>query len=195
MPATSRRRSSRDGDVEPAAAELETSRLVLRRWGAEDAEALVRWHGDPVLMANMGFVSTREQSEAVAERFLAHWDEHGFGWMTVWEKETDTLVGRSGLAFHRAWPRDPEVGWLIDTPWQGRGYATEAGAACLAHGFSLGFDRIVSICMPENAPSRRVMEKLGFRVWHELHDTKLDLTLLVHLRERGLGSDPSVDKR
>jgi Acetyltransferase (GNAT) domain len=35
---------------------------------------------------------------------------------------------------------DPEVGWLIDIPWQGKGLATEAGAACLALGFEeLGF--------------------------------------------------------
>jgi RimJ/RimL family protein N-acetyltransferase len=176
-----------------AVEELETSRLVLRRWRAEDAEALVRWHGDPVLMANMGFVSTREQSEAVAERFLAHWDENGFGWMTVWEKETDVLVGRSGLAFHRAWPEDPEVGWLIDTPWQGRGYATEAGAACLAQGFSLGFERIVSICTPENAPSRRVMETLGFRIWRTLQDDRLGLQLLLHVRERDDGAGPQME--
>jgi hypothetical protein len=28
------------------------------------------------------------------------------------------------------------------------------------------------------------MEKLGFRLWHELRDAKLDLALLVHVRER-----------
>jgi RimJ/RimL family protein N-acetyltransferase len=165
--------------------ELETTRLHLRRWRAEDIQPLVRWHGDPVLMRHMGRVSSREQTEAVAERFLDHWTEHGFGWMTVWEKETEALVGRSGVAFHRLWPDDPEVGWLIDTPWQGRGYATEAGAACVRHAFGeLGLERVVSICTPENLASRRVMEKLGFRVWRELDDRSLELTLLLHVRER-----------
>ena len=182
MRATSRGRSS---PAEFVREELETPRLRLRRWRAEDIQPLVRWHGDPALMRHMGRVATREQTEAVAERFLEHWTEHGFGWMTVWEKETETLVGRSGVAFHRLWPDDPEVGWLIDTPWQGRGYATEAGAACVRHAFGeLGLERVVSICTPENLASRRVMEKLGFRVWRELDDPSLDLTLLLHVRER-----------
>jgi RimJ/RimL family protein N-acetyltransferase len=165
--------------------ELETARLLLRRWRPEDLEALVRWHSDPALMRHMGRVSSREQTEEVAERFLAHWGEHGFGFMTVWEKGTETLVGRSGLAFHRLWPDDPEVGWLIDTPWQGRGYATEAGAACVRYGFGeLRLDRIVSICTPENASSRRVMEKLGLSAWRRLRDETLDLDLLVHKCDR-----------
>jgi RimJ/RimL family protein N-acetyltransferase len=165
--------------------ELETARLLLRRWRPEDLEALVRWHSDPALMRHMGRVSSREQTEEVAERFLAHWEEHGFGFMTVWEKGTETLVGRSGLAFHRLWPDDPEVGWLIDTPWQGRGYATEAGAACVRYGFGeLRLDRIVSICTPENASSRRVMEKLGLSAWRRLRDETLDLDLLVHKCDR-----------
>jgi RimJ/RimL family protein N-acetyltransferase len=95
------------------------------------------------------------------------------------------LIGRVGLAYHRVWPDDPEVGWLIDTPWQGRGLATEAGEACLRYGFDeLEFERIVSICTAENASSRRVMEKLGFRLWQEIRDPKLDLDLLLHVRER-----------
>ena len=167
--------------------ELETARLVLRRWRREDTEPLVRWHSDPTLMRHMGRVASRELTEAVAERFLAHWEEHGFGWMTVWEKETGALVGRSGPGFHRLWPDDPEVGWLIDTPWQGRGYATEAGAACIDYAFGeLCFERVVSICTPENAASRRVMEKLGFRLWRELPDRTLDLDLLLHRLDRDL---------
>jgi RimJ/RimL family protein N-acetyltransferase len=165
--------------------ELQTARLWLRRWRPEDLESLVRWHADPALMRHMGRVASREHTERVAERFLAHWEEHGFGFMTVREKATDALVGRSGVAFHRLWPHDPEVGWLIDTPWQGQGYATEAGAACVRYGFEeLGLERLVSICTTENAPSRRVMEKLGFTVWRELHDETLDLTLLLHVRWR-----------
>jgi RimJ/RimL family protein N-acetyltransferase len=123
--------------------------------------------------------------EADLERYERHWREHGFGLWAAEEKETGALIGRVGLAYHRVWPDDPEVGWLIDTPWQGRGLATEAGEACLRYGFDeLEFERIVSICTAENASSRRVMEKLGFRLWQEIRDPKLDLDLLLHVRER-----------
>jgi RimJ/RimL family protein N-acetyltransferase len=166
--------------------ELETARLRLRRWRPDDAEALFRWHTDPELMRHMHKLSfSREEMKADLERYERHWEEHGFGLWAAEDKGSGTLIGRIGLAYHRLWPKDPEVGWLVDTAWQGRGLAGEGGAACIEYGFGeLGFARIVSICTAENAASRRVMEKLGFRVWQEIHDPKLDLDLLLHLRER-----------
>lgn len=166
--------------------QLETPRLRLRRWRPEDLDALVRWQQDPDLMLHMGKPSfTREETETHFDRYERHWEEHGFGLWAAEEKQTGSLVGRAGLAYHRMWPSDPEVGWLIDTPWQGQGLATEAGAACIAYGFEeLGLPRLVSISTPENAASRRVMEKLGFREWQELDDPTLGLTLLLHVRER-----------
>lgn len=127
---------------------------------------------------------TRDEMVADIERYERHWDEHGFGLWAAEEKETGMVIGRVGLAYHRVWSDDPEVGWLIDTPWQGQGLATEAGAACVSYGFDeLGVDRIVSICTAENIPSRRVMEKLGFRAWQPVRDEKLGLDLLLHVRE------------
>jgi RimJ/RimL family protein N-acetyltransferase len=165
--------------------ELETPRLRLRRWRRDDLDALARWHADPNLMRHMHKLSfTRDEMEADIERYERHWAEHGFGLWAAEDKKSGMLIGRVGLAYHRVWPHDPEVGWLIDTPWQGKGLATEAGAACLRYAFGeLGFKRVVSICTAENAASRRVMEKLGLRLWQEIHDSKHDLELLLHVRE------------
>jgi RimJ/RimL family protein N-acetyltransferase len=127
---------------------------------------------------------TREEMEEDLARYEAHWCDHGFGLWAVEEKATSKLIGRVGLAFHRVWPDDPEVGWLIDIPWQGKGLATEAGAACLALGFEeLGFERIVSICTAENAASRRVMEKLHLLPWQSVDDSVHGLRLMVHKRD------------
>jgi RimJ/RimL family protein N-acetyltransferase len=61
-------------------------------------------------------------------------------------------------------PRTHEIGWAVDPGHQGRGYATEAANALLAHGFEdLGLHRIIATCQPQNAASVRVMEKLGLR--------------------------------
>ena len=164
---------------------LETPRLLLRRWRPDDLDTLARWHVDPELMRHMGKPSfTREEVEADFRRFEQHWAEHGFGLWAAEEKASGELVGRAGLAYHRVWSNDPEVGWLIDRPWQGRGLATDAGAACVEYALGeLGFERVVSICTAENAASRRVMEKLGFRVWRDLYDPKHDLKLLLHVRD------------
>ena len=71
---------------------------------------------------------------------------------------------------------------MLDPAWWGRGIATEAGAASIAWSFGeLGFARVVSIAIETNAASRRVMEKLGFRLldrvpsrWGELWVHALD---------------------
>ena len=165
---------------------VETPRLRLRPFGEDDLDTYARWHADPALIGPMGLAPyTRDRAEAQLERHLRHWEEHGFGLWAVEENETGTLIGRAGAQYHRMWPHDPEVGWLIDVPWQGRGLATEAGAASIRYVFDeLGFGRVVSICIPENTASRRVMEKLGLRLFHELDDPDLGLRLLIHARER-----------
>ena len=162
--------------------ELETARLRLRRWRDDDLPTLARWNADPVVMRHMGRgPMTLEESAAALDRTQRHWDGHGFG---VWAAEllvTGELVGRIGLSYHRAWPGDPEVGWLIDPAHTGRGLATEGGAACVEYGFGvLGAPRLVSICTEENVESRRVMEKLGFRLHEQIPFEELGITLWVH---------------
>ena len=44
-----------------------------------------------------------------------------------------------------------ECGFGLGRGWWGRGYATEAAAAAIAHGFErLGLERIISIIYPDN---------------------------------------------
>jgi RimJ/RimL family protein N-acetyltransferase len=67
---------------------------------------------------------------------------------------------------------DPEV-W-------GRGYATEAGGACLPPMFEEhGFERVVSIVRPENARSIAVQERLGFEPWREVLWEEVGIMLQV----------------
>ena len=55
-----------------------------------------------------------------------------------------------------------EVRWRLARAAWGRGYATEAGAAALDHGFVvLEFTEILSFTAVDNARSRRVMERFG----------------------------------
>ena len=165
---------------------LETPRLLLRRWRPDDLDTLARWQADSELMRYMGKPSfSRKETEAHLADYERHWAEHGFGLWAVEEKEAGVLIGRAGLAYHREWPHDPEVGWLIDTPWQRKGLATEAGAGCIVYAFGeLDFPRVVSIAVAENAASRRVMEKLGFAAWQEADDSVFGVRLIVHKRDR-----------
>jgi RimJ/RimL family protein N-acetyltransferase len=137
---------------------------VLRRFEPRDADTLHRWRGDAAFRRYLGGPTfDRTATEAALEAWERHWRKHGFGLLAVDERASGELVGRSGLSYHAAWPDDPEVGWAFDPAVWNRGFATEAGTACVAWGFGvLGLRRLVSITVEENLASRRVMEKLGF---------------------------------
>jgi RimJ/RimL family protein N-acetyltransferase len=165
--------------------ELETPRLRLRQWRDDDLETLACWNADTYVMRHMGRPPmTREESEDALARYRRHWDEHGFGIWAVELRGTGELVGRIGLSYHRAWPDDPELGWLIDPGHTGRGLATEGGAASADYGFeALRAPRLVSICIGENVESLRVMEKLSFRLHATVPFEPLGIDLLVHTRD------------
>jgi len=57
-----------------------------------------------------------------------------------------------------------EVGWEIVEELRGRGLATEAMRAAIADAWDRsGADHLVAYIRPENEPSLRIAEKLGFR--------------------------------
>lgn len=162
--------------------ELTTARLRLRAWREDDLEPLARLNADPLAMRHMGRGPLDlDETRGQLERFHAHWEEHGFGLWAIEDRETGAFLGRTGVSYHAVWPEDPEVGWFLDPSVWGRGLATEAGGASVRYGLEvIGAERLVSICVPENEASRRVMERLGFAYLTTRHYEPLNLTLWIH---------------
>jgi RimJ/RimL family protein N-acetyltransferase len=169
-----------------AVPELETARLRLRAWRDDDLEPLARLNADPLAMHHMGRGPLDlDETRGQLERFRAHWRKHGFGLWALEDRETGAFLGRTGVSYHAVWPDDPEVGWFLDPKVWGRGLATEAGGASIRYGFeTVKAPRLVSICIPENRASRRVMEKLGFTYLTTRPYEELGLDLLIHVKER-----------
>jgi RimJ/RimL family protein N-acetyltransferase len=145
--------------------ELRTDRLLLRRWGQSDRRPFAELNADLRVMAHFPGVLTSEESDAMVTRIEAHFDQRGFGLWAVEVPDRTPFIGFVGLAvlsFEAHFTPCVEVGWRLAVDSWGRGYATEAARAALAFGFdSAGLEEIVSITVPENARSRRVMERLG----------------------------------
>jgi RimJ/RimL family protein N-acetyltransferase len=144
---------------------LETPRLTLRGWRESDLRPLARINRDPAVTRYLGGPIPKFESDQIVGRFLQKWTEQPeFGWWALEARQTAELIGFLGLA--RPDFTDPpapctEIGWrLARTAW-GKGYATEAARAALAHGFRCGLDSVVSFTVPDNTRSRRVMERLG----------------------------------
>jgi len=149
---------------------LAGERLRLRRWRGDDLDAFAAMNADAAVMRYFRSVLTRDDSAAFMQRIETHFDTHGFGFWAVEDRESGRLVGMTGLAcvtfdapFVRA-AASPviEIGWRFIPDVWGRGYAPEAARVALRVGFDIfGFSEIVAFTVPHNAPSRRVMEKLG----------------------------------
>jgi RimJ/RimL family protein N-acetyltransferase len=80
----------------------------------------------------------------------------------------DRVVGVCGLFRIDADLKTADLGFMIGTPFWGRGHATAAGRVLLAHGFgTMGLQSVQSSCLLWNAAAMRVLEKLGFQPTHE----------------------------
>lgn len=144
--------------------ELRTERLLLRRWTERDRAAFHALNSDPAVMATIGPVMSRGESDAFMNRIEARFDELGYGLWCVELLDGDgdgEPIGFTGLAV--PWFRDGvEVGWRIRSEHWGRGYAPEAARACIGHAFDVvGLDEVISFTARTNTKSMRVMEKLG----------------------------------
>ncbi len=143
--------------------QLRTERLLLRPWREEDREPFAAMNADPAVMEHFPAVLTRPESDALVDRVEAHFDEHGYG---LWAVEADgAFVGFTGLVWQTyEAPFTPalEVGWRLARSAWGHGYATEAGAAALAHVLAV-VGSVVSTTALTNLRSQRVMQRLGMR--------------------------------
>jgi RimJ/RimL family protein N-acetyltransferase len=152
---------------------IETDRLFLRRWRDPDRELFARLNRDRRVMEFFPGPLSAEQSDALVDRIEAHFDQHGFGLWAAELRATGGFIGFIGLAiprFEAAFTPCVEIGWRLDPAHWGKGLATEGAQAVVRHAFEVvGLDEIVSLTVPGNVRSRRVMEKLGMT-----HDPKED---------------------
>ena len=145
---------------------LQTERLALRRFRADDGENLYRLDSDPRVMRYIGdgSVGTRASVAAALARSSAYYERYpGLGVWPAEERATGGFIGWFCLKYvpHTV---DVEVGYrLLPQAW-GRGYATEGARALVAHGFGvLGLYRIIGLTHPDNLASQRVLQKAGLR--------------------------------
>ena len=143
---------------------IETERLLLRRFEEQDIEPLLAMDLDPRVRRYLGNDLwdpdvLRERAER-AVRTPRDWGPLGF--FAVTAKPDPAFLGWVCLKDLDETP-EMEIGYRYAHGAWGRGYATEAAQAVLAHGFGPGgLERIVAVTHPENLASQRVIDKCGF---------------------------------
>ncbi len=147
--------------------QLQTERLLLRRWRSEDLPPLAAMNADPAVMEHFPATLSAAESATSMERVEACFDAHGYGrWAVELPREAAFVgfVGLSPVDIDVPFAPAVEVGWRLARAFWGRGIATEAAAAAAAFGLrELQLAEVVSFAAVGNLRSRRVMERLGMR--------------------------------
>lgn len=143
-----------------------TERLKFRSWREDDLPLARLMFGDPRITAQIGgpfdeaTVVARLAAELANQRDqqIAYWPILLYG---------SREIGCCGLR-----PRDPErrvyeLGFFLQPPYWGQGFAAEAGTSVVAYAFGkLGAARLFAGHHPENQASQGTLEKLGFHYTH-----------------------------
>ena len=158
---------------------LETPRMLLRRFTADDEALLFELDSDSEVMRyiNGGVPSTMEQSCGVMQKLLEGYDrDNRWGMWAALLKPANEFIGWFHLWPPEGWPYDAEVGYRLTRRHWGRGLATEGTRALIDKAFNE--HAVQTVCartLRENAASRRVLEKAGMHFVqdfeeHRFHD-------------------------
>lgn len=148
---------------------IDTERLVLRPHTTADFDDMHAMWSDPAVTQNIGGQpSTQEETWARLLRYAGTWSLLGYGFWAVRRHDTGAYLGDVGFLNARRdtapnFRDQPELGYALVPAAHGRGYATEAARAAVAWG-DRRWGEHATVCMigPDNAPSRRIADKLGY---------------------------------
>ena len=144
---------------------LSTARLRLRQFRADDADAMHECFANPEAMRfwNHPVHTKRIETERVVRNCIECTPAYYRVW-AVADAETDRCFGLVNYHDGHIRSKRAAIGYIIDPARQRRGFATEAVSAMLDFCFDqLGLHRVQAFIHPDNAASRRLVEKLGFR--------------------------------
>jgi RimJ/RimL family protein N-acetyltransferase len=138
-----------------------TPRLNVRAFQPEDGEHLFAYlsNGD-VYRFEPGEPVNLQQAQKTAIEFASSPDF----WAVVLRSEQQ-VIGQ--IYLHQIEPHHLttwELGYILNPAYQRRGYAGEAVSGLLRGAFATGaIHRVIAHCNPENVPSWKLLERIGFR--------------------------------
>ena len=148
---------------------LQTERMVLREFTADDVDLMFELNSDPQVMFFIN--GGRRTPRAVVEsELLPYWLDYyrrgtGYGLWAADDRTTGEFLGWFHLRpGDEDGPTEPELGYRLRRAVWGRGLASEGSRALVEHAFrELGATRVRAETMAVNHASRRVMENAGLR--------------------------------
>ena len=146
---------------------LETDRLILRTFRAEDANAMyANWACDPDVTKFLSWPAYKsiDDARSILKIWLEGYEKPDFYQWAIVLKELGQPIGSISVVNLDNRVEMAEIGYCIGKPWWGRGIMPEAVKSVMAYLFEeVGMQRIEAGHDPDNPASGAVLRKCGLQ--------------------------------
>jgi len=163
---------------------LETERLTLREFNADDAEFILVLVNNPTWLLYIGDRNIRNLDDArhyLVNGPIKSYYVNGFGLSLVSLKHDNTPIGMCGM-IRRNGLEHADIGFALLPQYAGKGYAFEIASATMDYAKKkLGLEKVVAITSDDNAHSIKLLNKIGlhFERMVKLTDDNEELMLFT----------------
>ncbi len=159
----------------------ESKRCIIRETTEADVDAFYQIYGESSItmyMENL-FADRDAELQYVKDYREKVYEFYGFGMWTVIDKESGQVIGRAGVSMREGYS-DPELGFVIAKPFQGKGIATEVCEKVLEFARQeFEFTQFMALVHRENQGSICVLSKLGFTWVRTVTENNEELELYI----------------
>jgi RimJ/RimL family protein N-acetyltransferase len=147
---------------------LETPRLRLRPFEDRDLEPFAAYRSDPNIARYQTWPTPfthRQAAEFITELKRLQPATPGEWYQLAIERQEEPgLIGDCAFVVMSHDHQQSEIGFSLAAGFQGKGYGAEAVSRLLKYLFEdLNLHRVVAACDADNAPSYKLMERVGMR--------------------------------
>ena len=158
--------------------QLETERLILRRFTVDDAKAMFKnWANDDEVTKYLTWPTHADAS--VSEAIIKLWVEsyqnpNHYNWAII-PKEIGKPIGNIAIVKQREETNTVQFGYCIGQKWWNKGYTSEALKELIRFFFGqVGVNRIEAKHDSRNPNSGKVMQKCGLKYEGTLRQRELN---------------------
>ena len=163
---------------------FETERLVLRPTTVNDSAFFLELLNMPKWLKYIGDRNVKTLNEAksyIEGKILPQFEKLEFGNYTVIRKDDNVTIGSCGL-YDREGLEGVDIGFAFLPKYEKLGYAFEAVFKLMQVAFDeFGIDKISAITLEENTSSRRLLEKLNFKLKGPIRIPNDEAELLLYV--------------
>jgi RimJ/RimL family protein N-acetyltransferase len=147
--------------------QIKSGSLFLRPIQMDDADSIFMYRSDAEVNQYQGWIpkSISDVRDFITNKVSPEINQPGTWFQfAIIKRDNNELIGDIGVHFLDSDDLLVELGCTLNKRYHGKGYATESLKSTINYLFDeLGKHRIIASIDPQNVPSIRLFERLGFR--------------------------------